>query len=185
MVQNPPANAGEAGSISGSGRSSGEGHGNPLQYSCLENPMDKRACQATVHQVIKSQTWQSYLTCTVLVCLTRLSLPPFLRNAGKKKGTSHGAFSETPAPSDPLPTYFVMLCVCLVAQLCPTLCNPMDCSPPGSSVHGILQARILEWVAMPFSIFPTQGSNLCLLHLLPWQVGSLLLPPPGKPILYF
>ena len=35
------------------------------------------------------------------------------------------------------------------AQLCPTLCDPMDCSPPGSSVHGILQARILEWVAMP------------------------------------
>ena len=39
----------------------------------------------------------------------------------------------------------------LVAHLCPTLCDPMGCSPPGSSVHGILQARILEWVAMPFS----------------------------------
>ena len=38
----------------------------------------------------------------------------------------------------------------LVAQSCPTLCNPMDCSPPDSSVHGILQARILEWVAIPF-----------------------------------
>ena len=38
-----------------------------------------------------------------------------------------------------------------VAQLCPTLCNTMDCSPLGSSVHGILQARILEWVVMPFS----------------------------------
>ena len=42
------------------------------------------------------------------------------------------------------------MCV-LVAQSCPTLCNPMDCSPPGSSVHGILQARILEWVAISFS----------------------------------
>ena len=39
----------------------------------------------------------------------------------------------------------------LVAKSCLTLCNPMDCSPPGSSVHGILQARILEWVAIPFS----------------------------------
>ena len=39
----------------------------------------------------------------------------------------------------------------LVPQSCPTLCNPMNCSPPGSSVHGILQARILEWVAIPFS----------------------------------
>ena len=36
-------------------------------------------------------------------------------------------------------------------QLCPTLCNPMDHSPPGSSVHGILQAKILEWVAISFS----------------------------------
>ena len=39
----------------------------------------------------------------------------------------------------------------LVAQLCPTLCDPMDCSPPGSSVHRILQARILDWVAISFS----------------------------------
>ena len=39
----------------------------------------------------------------------------------------------------------------LVAQLCLTLCKPMDCSPPGSSVYKILQARILEWVAIPFS----------------------------------
>ena len=38
-----------------------------------------------------------------------------------------------------------------VAQLCPTLCNPMDCSLPGSSLHGILQARVLEWVAISFS----------------------------------
>ena len=38
-----------------------------------------------------------------------------------------------------------------VTQSCPTLCNPTDCSPPGFSVHGILQAGILEWVAIPFS----------------------------------
>ena len=54
-------------------------------------------------------------------------------------------------------------------QLCPTLCDAMDCSPPGSSVHGILQARILEWVAVPSS----SGSNLCLLCLMHWQAGSL------------
>ena len=49
---------------------------------------------------------------------------------------------------------------------CLTLLNPTDCSLPGSSVHGILQTRILEWVAIPFSrrIFSTQGSNLGLLH---------------------
>ena len=43
------------------------------------------------------------------------------------------------------------VCVCEVAQSCPTLCDPVDCSPPGSSVHEILQARILEWVAISFS----------------------------------
>ena len=44
------------------------------------------------------------------------------------------------------------MCVCVLdAQSCLTLCDPMDCSLPGSSVHGILQARVLEWVAIPFS----------------------------------
>ena len=58
----------------------------------------------------------------------------------------------------------------------------MDRSPPGSSVHGILQARILEWVAIPPpGDLPTQGWNLCLLHLLHWQAGYLPLAPPGKP----
>ena len=56
--------------------------------------------------------------------------------------------------------------LCLVAQSCPTPCDPMEWSPPGSSVHGILQARILEWVAISFSrgSSPTQGLNLSLLH---------------------
>ena len=45
----------------------------------------------------------------------------------------------------------VHVCVCLRAQSCPTVCNTMDCSPPGSSVHGIFQARILEWVAISYS----------------------------------
>ena len=59
VVKNPPASAGDtkdAGSISGSGRSPGEGNGNPLQYSCLENPMDRGAWWATVHGVEKTQT---------------------------------------------------------------------------------------------------------------------------------
>ena len=46
-----------------------------------------------------------------------------------------------------------------VTQTCPTLCNPVDCSPPGSSVHGILQARILEWVAISFSRGSSQPSE--------------------------
>ena len=64
------------------------------------------------------------------------------------------------------------------SQSCPTLCDPTDCSLPGSSVHGISQARILEWV--PFSSpgdLPTQGIQ----HRSPaLQVDSLLSEPPGK-----
>ena len=56
VVQNLPANAGGTGSILGSGRSPGEGNGNPLQYSCLENPMDRGSWRARVHRVTKSQT---------------------------------------------------------------------------------------------------------------------------------
>jgi len=53
----------------------------------------------------------------------------------------------------------------LIAQSCPTLCDLMDCNPTGSSVHGILQARILEWVHSPLQgILPTQRSSPGLLH---------------------
>ena len=59
MVKDLPANAGDVrdtGSIPGLGKSPGGGHGNPLQFSCLGNPMDKGAWQATAHRVAKSQT---------------------------------------------------------------------------------------------------------------------------------
>ena len=56
VAKNPPANAGGVGSIPGLGRSPGEGHSNPLQYSCPENTMDRGAWWATVHGVIKSLT---------------------------------------------------------------------------------------------------------------------------------
>ena len=65
VIKNPPANAGDrrdAGSIPGSGRSPGEGHGIPLQYSCLENPMDRGAWQAMVHRVAQNQTHAVYVT---------------------------------------------------------------------------------------------------------------------------
>ena len=60
VVKNLPANAGDQGSIPGLGRSPGEGNGNTLQYSCLGNPMDRRAWRATVHRATKEleTTWQ-------------------------------------------------------------------------------------------------------------------------------
>ena len=56
MVKNPPASAGDAGSVPGSGRCPGGGNDNPLQASCRGNPMDREAWQATVHGVTKSRT---------------------------------------------------------------------------------------------------------------------------------
>ena len=60
VVMNLPANAGDVGSIPGSGRSPGEGDGNPLQYSCLGNLRDKGAWWATVHKIAKSRTQLSH-----------------------------------------------------------------------------------------------------------------------------
>ena len=62
---------------------------------------------------------------------------------------------------------------CLVTKLCPTLCDPIDCSPPGSSVHTILQARILEWVAISFS----RGSS--------WPRGQTWVSCIARQILYY
>ena len=56
VIKNPLTDAGDMGSIPGSGRSPGEGNGNSLQYSCLGNPMDRGAWRATVHEAAKSQT---------------------------------------------------------------------------------------------------------------------------------
>ena len=78
---------------------------------------------------------------------------------------------------DPLTWSFVYVC----AQSCSTLCHPMDCSPSGSAVHGIFQARILEWIAISFSrgsSWPRDQTLTHLLHLL--QADSLPLAPPGK-----
>ena len=78
-------------------------------------------------------------------------------------------FSWVPLPLSSKISLFCHSCpnslMCLVSQSCLTLCDPMEGSPPGSSVHGILQARILEWVATPFSRgFSPQGLNPGLPH---------------------
>ena len=75
---------------------------------------------------------------------------------------------------------FVYAGVCLVTQLCLTLCDPRDCSLPGSSVHGNLQARTLEWVACPPpGDLPDPGIEPGSPAL---QMGSLPSEPPGKPM---
>ena len=81
---------------------------------------------------------------------------------------SLGAVASAPTLSHPIShgpclslpwAHQLALVVVLVAQLSPTLCDPLDCSPPGSSVRGILQARILEWIAIPFTRGSSQPRN--------------------------
>ena len=86
-----------------------------------------------------------------------------------------GNLRVQPASLDPISPG---LSVCLVAQSCLTLCNPRDCGVPGSPVHGILQARTLEWVTIPFSRGPPNpGIELGSPTL---QADSLLSEPVGK-----
>ena len=63
-----------------------------------------------------------------------------------------------------------------VAQSCPTLCDPMDCSIPDSSVHGIFQARVLEWIAISFSRGSSRPRDQT-------HVSALPPKPPGKPMM--
>ena len=76
-MENLPGNAC---SIPGLGRSPGREHGNPLQYSCLENPMDREAWRPTVHSVAKSQTWQKGVNTAHTYTLSEASIKPCLPN---------------------------------------------------------------------------------------------------------
>ena len=127
VEKNLPVNARDArdvGLVPGSGRSPGVGNGNLLQYSCLESSMDRGTWQATVHGVIKSWTWLKWLSTHIRV--------------HQETETRAGILVVKVGKSE-------------VAQSCPILCNPMGCSVPGSTIHGIFQARVLEWVAISFS----------------------------------
>ena len=90
---------------------------------------------------------------------------PACCNPGAAKSqTRHSNWTrEEPGPID----LRAVICCEKLLQSCPTLCDPMDCSLPGSSVCGILQARILEWICHSLlqGIFPTQGLNQHVLHL--------------------
>ena len=104
MVRNPPASAGDirdVGLIPGSRRSPGGGHGNPLQYSCLKNPMDRGAWRATVHRVAQSQTQLKQLSMHARTPNTRYFVPSskILRFRGVKRLAQGRPVCLTPKPT--------------------------------------------------------------------------------------
>ena len=142
-------------------------NGNLLRYSCLENPMDRGTWWVTVHGATKTQTQLSDWAHTAMVVVQSLSRVQLCNPRGcsmhwlyskyKQKIITHH-YSESfytalwlsgQSPNPNSPAWHVS--EVKTAQSCPTLCDPMGCSLPGSSVHGILQARILKWVAISFS----------------------------------
>ena len=140
MAKNLPATAGDTGdlgSIPESERSPGGGNDNPFQYPCLENHMDRGAWWAIVYKV--PEAWTPLSIETPSVEPTRLKCCCDDRMKPLKDFPNDLAGKEPRRCS-----------CCLVAQSCQSLCDPMYHSPPGSSILGILQARILEWVAISF-----------------------------------
>ena len=81
--------------------------------------------------------------------------------------------SHSPPPAQ---TSSAEWCVCPVAQSCPAPCDPMDCSPPGSSVHGIRQARVLEWAAVSFSRGSSRPRDRTCTSYVPCIVGRCFTP---------
>ena len=111
----------------------GEGNGNPLQCSCLENPRDRGAWWAADCGVTQSRTRLKWLSGS---SSSWCQFQKFIAKTDVKQFTTYVFFCSATAKS---------------LQSCPTLCDPIDSSPPGSPVPGILQARTLEWVAISFS----------------------------------
>ena len=78
----------------------------------------------------------------------------YISNVITKRGTPNISFKSSFHSTN---EYCVCVCMCALTQSCLTLCDPMDYSTPGSSVHGIFQGRLLEWVAISFSLVPNPG----------------------------
>ena len=140
----------------------GEGSGSPLQCSCLENPRDGRAWWAAVYGVSQSQTR-----------LKRLSSRGSSRVITKKKLIADAQKLKM----------IQSMCANAIAQLYLTVCNPMDCSLPGSSVYEIFQARILKWqVATPIpGDLPNPGIKPAVLALPAMASRFFTTVLPGKP----
>ena len=97
---------------------------------------------------------------TVCCCCYVASVVPDSAQPHRRQPTRLPPPWDSPGKNTGVGCHFLLQCMKVkseseIAQSCPTLSEPMDCSPPGSSVHGIFQPRVLEWVAIAFSYFST------------------------------
>ena len=134
------------------GPPTGEGNGTPLQYSCLESPMDRGPWWAAVHGVAKSRRRLKRLPFHFsLSCIGDGNGNPLqcscLENPRDRGAWWAAVYGITQSQTRLKWLSSSNSVKSLCAQSCPTFCNSMDCILPGSSVHGILKARILEWIA--------------------------------------
>ena len=150
LVKNPPAMRVDLGSIPGLGRYPGEGKGYPLQYSGLENSVDSPWGHKDLDMAERLSVQSIRCICMLLSHFSRVRLCTTPQTAAHQAPPSlefsrQEHWSGLPFPSP------MHASESEVAQSCPTLSDSMDCSPPGSSIHGIFQARVLEWGAIVFS----------------------------------
>ena len=125
--------------------------GNPLQCSCLEYPRDRGACWAAVSGVAQSRTQLKLLSGSSSV--SRSVVLDSVRPHGLRPTRLCYPW-DTPGKNTGVGCHFLLQCIKVkseseVAQSCPTLSDPMDCSLLGSSVHGIFQARVWSGVPLP------------------------------------
>ena len=164
----------------------GEGNGTPLQCSCLENPMGGGAWWAAVHGVAKSWIRLSDFTfhfhASEKEMATHSSVLAWrIPETGELGGllsmglhrVRHNLRDLAAAAAYVLMYVRVYVSVCSVSKSCSILCDPMDCSPPDSSVHGILHA-ILEWVTISIRRGTSEDFKLgvwpiCILILVSWK----------------
>ena len=126
----------------------GEGNGNPVQCSCLENPRDGGAWWDAIYGVTQSQTQLKLLSSSSSSVQSSCSVMSNSQRTHGLQPTRLLSPWDFPGKSTGVGCHCLLR---LVAQSCPIVCNPMDCSLSGSSVREIFQARILEQVAISFS----------------------------------
>ena len=160
------------GSIPGWGRYPGGGHGNPFQYSCLENPMNREAWQATVHSIAKSQTWLKWLSTRARTLWKGHRPSLHLRN---------GDYEQDGRSFPSLSPHVCMLGHFSHVRLFATLWT-IACQAP-LSMGFSRQEYCSGLPCPPLGDLPNPGIQPHLFCLLHWQAGSWPLVPPGKSLI--